>query len=49
MITGKMEITSGDVSAALLNISIGLFIIAYVVSNFYNKDEIKKSTPKHLA
>ncbi len=49
MITGKMEITSGDVSAALLNISIGLFIIAYIVSNFYNKDEIKKSTPKHLA
>lgn len=49
LLSGKIEISSGDVSAALLNISVGIFIIAYIVSKFYNKEECKKSAPKHLA
>ncbi|MBQ8740248.1 MAG: hypothetical protein IJY79_01705 [Clostridia bacterium] len=49
LMTGKTEVSSGDVSAALLNISVGIFIITYIISNFYNKDEVKKSVPKHLA
>lgn len=49
LLTGKTEISSGDVSATLLNISVGIFIITYIISKFYNNGEGKKSAPKHLA
>ncbi len=49
LLSGKAEVSNGDVSAALLNISVGIFILAYILSNFCSQNEGQRFAPKHLA
>lgn len=46
---GKMRMPADDISEALLNLAMGIFILAYIVSNFKNKSNITKSVGKHSA
>ena len=45
----KTQIARGDVAAMLLNISLAVFICAYVIDNFVDAQRRTKSAPKHLA
>lgn len=45
----SVELTSGDISAALLNVSTAIFILAYIVCNFSENSERKKPQSKHSA
>lgn len=48
-ILGKIQLSSGDVSAALGAAAIGIFILVYIVCNFIDKSENTKSVGKHSA
>ena len=45
----KAQLSGGDISAALLNVAIGIFILAYRICNFGDNPENKKSIGKHSA
>lgn len=46
---GVVRVSSGDISEALLNMSVGIFILIYIVCNFADKSENKKNVGKHSA
>lgn len=48
-ISSKTQLSSGDISAALLNMAIGIFILTYIMCNFGDKSENKKTIGKHSA
>lgn len=43
------RLSGGDIAAALLNVSIGIFVFVYIVCNFGEKFYYKKSVSKHSA
>ena len=45
----KMQLSNGDISAALGNAAMGIFILVYIVCNFIDKFENTKSVGKHSA
>ena len=49
LVSGKAEISRGDISAALLNIAVGIFVLTYIIANFVGKKDEHKPSPKHLA
>ena len=45
----KTQLSGGNIASALLNAAVGIFILAYIVCNFSERVERKKSTSKHSA
>lgn len=44
-----VRLSNGDISSALLNVSIAIFILAYIICNFGENLEHKKTQSKHSA
>lgn len=47
--SSKTQLSSGDISSALLNAAMGIFVLVYIVCNFTEKSENTKSVGKHSA
>lgn len=44
-----MQLSAKDIAAAVANVAIGIFVLMYIVCNFCEKSEIKKTVGKHTA
>jgi len=48
-LSGQKSLSSGDIAEVLLSLSMGIFILAYIVCKFADKDSHKKTVGKHSA